>query len=352
MSTEAALRTLPSEREMYDALVRRDSQYEGVFVVGVRTTGIACRPTCPARKPLATNVEYFAGVREALLAGYRPCLRCRPLEPAGAAPEWLRELLAEVERDPARRWRDADLRALGLEPARVRRWFQREHGMTFHAYHRSQRLGVALGRIHQGADVTDTALAAGYESDSGFREAFGKLFGAAPGAARGSTRVLVNRVLTPLGAMLAAATDDALCLLEFTDRRMLATQVQRLRRHLDAHFVAGENQWIAQIQRELAEYFDGARRDFDVPHVTPGTPFQQAVWAELRTIPYGATRSYAEQARAIGRPGAVRAVGTANGDNRIAIVVPCHRVVGADGKLCGYGGQLWRKQALLDLERR
>ena len=344
------LALLPPNVEMYGALLRRDSSYEGLFVVAVKTTGIFCRPTCPARKPKPENVEYFPGVRDALLAGYRACLRCRPMEPAGAAPTWLQTLLAELEADPELRVRDEGLRARGLEPARVRRWFQTHHGMTFHAYQRARRLGHALAQIRQGADLTDSGFGAGYESTSGFRGAFAKLFGDAPGRSRSTTSVLVNRILTPLGAMIAAATEQHLLLLEFADRRMLETQIKRLRSLLGAVFVPGDNPVLAQTQREVAEYFAGERTDFEVPITLPGTEFQRAVWAGLQTIPYGETRSYGQQAEIIGRPAAVRAVGRANGDNRLAIIVPCHRVVGADGALTGYGGQLWRKRALLELE--
>ncbi|MCH9687042.1 MAG: methylated-DNA--[protein]-cysteine S-methyltransferase [Deltaproteobacteria bacterium] len=335
---------------MYGALTRRDAQYEGIFVVGVKTTGIFCRPSCSARKPKPGNVEYFAGTRDALLAGYRPCKRCRPLEPVDATPQWLRPLVVAVEAEPERRWRDEQLRQMGIEPARARRWFQRHHGMTFHAYCRARRLGSALGRLHQGDDVLRAGQEAGYASDSGFREAFGKHFGASPGRARSSTRILVTRLSTPLGPMIAGATDDAMCLLEFADRRMLATQVDRLCRRLEAHMIPGDNAVLARAQTQLGEYFAGGRQRFDVPLALPGTEFQRAVWAELQTIPLGDTRSYAEQARRIGRPEAVRAVGRANGDNRVAIIVPCHRVVGSGGQLVGYGGQVWRKRALLELE--
>jgi AraC family transcriptional regulator, regulatory protein of adaptative response / methylated-DNA-[protein]-cysteine methyltransferase len=166
------LLTLPPEAEMYEALVRRDGEYEGVFLVAVDTTGIFCRPTCPARRPRPENVRFFSSARDALLAGYRACRRCRPLEPAGAAPAWLRGLLEEVEADPSRRWRDEDLRALELEPARVRRWFLRAHGMTFHAFQRARRLGAALSRIGAGEDLTRAGYDAGWESPSGFRDAF------------------------------------------------------------------------------------------------------------------------------------------------------------------------------------
>ena len=345
------LTMMPTERAMYQALVARDTSYEGVFVVGVKTTGIFCRPTCPARKPRPENVEFFAVAKGALLAGYRPCLRCRPLEAAGSAPEWLAGLLDEIEEDPERRWRDGDLRARGLEPARVRRWFQQTHAMTFHAYQRARRLGRALGRIRAGEELTDTAFAAGYESESGFRDAFGRLFGAPPGRARAAQRALVTRLLTPLGPMVAAASDDALLLLEFADRRMLEKQIDRIRRQVPARFAPGDNHVLAQTQAELDEYFAGSRRAFTVPLDTPGSEFQRAVWDALRAIPYGETRSYLEQARSIGRPDAVRAVARANGDNRISIMIPCHRVIGSNGELTGYGGQLWRKKALLERER-
>lgn len=343
---------MPSATEMYQALLRRDSSYEGIFVVGVRTTGIFCRPTCPARKPKADNVEFYAVAREALLAGYRPCKRCTPMEPEGAAPDWLAGLLARLESDPTDRLKDADLRAMGLSPERVRRWFQRHHGMTFQAYQRTRRLGAALGQLRQGADLTATAYDHGYESLSGFRDAFRDMFGATPGRSRQTIQVVVTRILTPLGAMLAGATDEALCLLEFCDRRMIDTQIERLQKRLGACFVPGDNDILAETQVQIDGYFAGARHEFTIPLETPGTAFQREVWAQLGTIPYGATRSYAEQARAIGRPRAVRAVGRANGDNRIAIIIPCHRVVGASGELCGYGGQLWRKKALLHHEQR
>jgi len=347
------LAMMPSRTAMYQALVARDTSYEGVFVVGVKTTGIFCRPSCPARKPRPENVEFFSGARDALLSGYRACLRCRPLEAAGSAPAWLAGLLAEIEEDPERRWSGSDLEARGLDPTRVRRWFLKTHAMTFHAYQRARRLGVALGRIRAGEELTDTAYAAGYESESGFRDAFGKLFGDPPGRARARALApaMVTRVTTPLGPMVAAASDRALLLLEFADRRMLEKQIDRIRRQVPARFAPGENDILTRTQAELDQYFAGIRREFTIPLDTPGSDFQRAVWQGLRAIPYGETRSYLEQARAIGRPDAVRAVARANGDNRIAILIPCHRVIGSNGELTGYGGQLWRKKALLDRER-
>jgi AraC family transcriptional regulator of adaptative response/methylated-DNA-[protein]-cysteine methyltransferase len=342
---------LPSENEMYRALVERDSAYDGVFTVAVRTTGVFCRPTCPARKPHRDNVEFFRSVGDAVAAGYRPCKRCRPLEPRGKTPDWLAELLSAVEDDPGRRWTDADIRAMGVDPVRVRRWFQEHHGVTFHAYQRSRRLGMALGQMRNGGDQIGAAYNHGYESLSGFREAFERLFGATPGRKKSADQALVTRYTTPLGPMLAAATDDGVCLLEFHDRRMLETQVKRLRQRLRCEITPGINAHLEHLEFELQAYFDGDLQRFTLPVVLAGTEFQLAVWNRLLGIPYGETLSYEQLARDIGRPGSQRAVGRANGDNRLAIIVPCHRVIRSDGTLCGYGGGLWRKQYLLDLER-
>ena len=156
---------------------------------------------------------------------------------------------------------------------------------------------------------------------------------------------------TPLGEMVAVATDQALCLLEFTDRSMLATQLDQLRRKRGTEPAESSNAVLEQAQLELDEYFGGTRRTFAVRLEPAGTEFQRRAWQLLATIPYGTTRSYAEQAVALGQPTATRAVARANGDNPIAIIVPCHRVIGADGNLTGYGGGLWRKRWLLDHEQ-
>ena len=150
---------------------------------------------------------------------------------------------------------------------------------------------------------------------------------------------------------MAAATSEGVCLLEFADRRALEAQVTTIRKRLGGVIVPGTNRHLDQLAAELDGYFGRKLREFTVPLLTPGTEFQQQVWNELRRIPYGMTRSYEQMARNIKRPGAQRAVGRANGDNRIAIIIPCHRVIRSDGTLCGYGGGLWRKKFLLDHER-
>ena len=336
---------------MYTALMRRDSSYDGIFLVAVKTTGIFCRPTCPARKPQRVNVEFFATAQQALLAGYRACKRCRPMGLHRRPPAWVQTLLERVDADPTQRLKDADVRALGVEPARLRRYFKEHYGMTFHAYHRARRMGLALAAVRDGAALNAIGMEHGYDSASGFRDAFGKVFGTPPGKARAAMSLVARWLDTPLGAMLAIANDEGLCLLEFVDRRAFEMQIATLRRRLRAVIVPGNNEHLDSIAEELQAYFAGGLREFCTPLVLPGSEFQLAVWSELQRIPFGKTCSYAEIARRIGRPDAQRAVGHANGLNRLGIVVPCHRVVRSDGSLCGYGGGLWRKRWLLDHEQ-
>ncbi len=345
------MKTLPPEAEMYQALLRRDRGYDGIFVVGVKTTGIFCRATCFARKPRRENVEYFATASEALLAGYRPCRRCRPLDNGEQPPQWVESLRRRVDRAPTARVSDADLRAMSIDPHRARRYFKRHYGMTFHAYHRARRMGMALREVRAGRDLTEVGFRHGYGSPSGFRYAFARVFGGPPGRHRQAGCLYVRWLDTPLGALVAVAGDDGLCLLEFVDRRGLETQISTLRRRLDGAIVPGRNAHLDAIAVQVGRYFEGTLMRFTVALVMPGTPFQEAVWRRLLQIPYGHTSTYSQLANELDRPGASRAVGRANGDNRLAIVVPCHRVVRADGNLCGYGGGLWRKKWLLDHER-
>jgi AraC family transcriptional regulator, regulatory protein of adaptative response / methylated-DNA-[protein]-cysteine methyltransferase len=345
-----SMQPLPSDDEMYRALLARDASYDGIFFVGVRSTGIFCRPVCPARKPMRRNVDFFPSARDALAQGFRPCKRCDPLQPQGETPVSIQSLLDEIETDPSLRLRDEDLHARGLEPATVRRWFKRHHGMTFHAYQRARRMANALGALAQGGSVTHAAFDSGFDSVSGFQDAMRRITGRSPAASRDAVVVRMARVLTPLGPMLMGTREAGVVLLEFTDRRMLGTQLQRLAQRLKCVFVPGATPVGRELEAELSAYFAGELQSFSAPLVPAGTEFQQAAWRVLSSIPYGETRSYAEQARMLGRPTAVRAVARANGDNPIAIVVPCHRVIGADGKLTGYGGGLWRKRWLLHHE--
>jgi AraC family transcriptional regulator, regulatory protein of adaptative response / methylated-DNA-[protein]-cysteine methyltransferase len=342
--------TLPPDAEMERAYLERDGAFNGLFFLGVRTTGIFCRPTCPARKPRPKNVEYFATAREAVVAGYRPCKRCRPME-LDEQPEWARRLMDDVEREPSARITDGDLAARGVDPATVRRYFRRHFGMTFQAYARARRLVGALHQIREGKPLDSAVFESGYDSHSGFHDAFVRTFGDTPRHSRDRDCLLMTRLKSPLGPLVAAATAEGVCLLEFSDRRMLETQLATVRRLFDVPMVPGTNDHLRQLETELEAYFAGTLREFSVPLVFPGTTFQRLVWKELLGIPYGETRSYEELAVAVGLPAGQRPVGRANGQNRIAILIPCHRVIRKDGHLGGYGGGLRRKQFLLDLEQ-
>ncbi len=341
---------LPEIETMYNALVNKDSNFEGIFIVGVQTTGIFCRPTCTARKPKQENVEFFASTREALLHGYRPCKICTPLGYKGDVPDWLKPLMDEITNNPDIRLKDHDLRLRGIDPNRIRRWFKKHHGMTFQTYLRTLRISHAFGRIKYGDKVIEAAFDSGYESLSGFTDSFKKTTGFSPNKSTQNQIITITRILTPLGPMLAGATEKGICLLEFVDRRMLETQLTRLKKLLKAELIPGANNHFDELNKQLKEYFEGKRKEFTIPLVVPGTSFQQKVWSVLQKIPFGSTRSYKKQAEIMGNPKAIRAVAKANGDNRISIIIPCHRVIGANGKLVGYGGGLWRKQYLLNLE--
>jgi AraC family transcriptional regulator of adaptative response/methylated-DNA-[protein]-cysteine methyltransferase len=339
------------EQTCYVAVTERDPDYEGVFYVGVRTTGVFCRPTCPARPPKRENCEFFADAQQAMLASYRPCKRCRPLSHPNETSDVVRLLVDAVERTPDKRWGDSDFDALSVHASTARRQFQKRFGMTFVEYARARRLGLAFKAIRAGERVITAQLDAGYESGSGFRDAFAKIMGAPP-ASRSARALFAAWMDTPLGPMIAIGDDEALYLLEYADRRGLERQIERLRVRTNAGIVPGRTGPIARLEAELAAYFDGRLTRFETPLARLGSSFQTMVWDALLAIPPGQTRSYAELARAIGRPEAVRAAARANGANPLAIVVPCHRVIGADGALCGYGGGLPRKRWLLDHERR
>jgi AraC family transcriptional regulator of adaptative response/methylated-DNA-[protein]-cysteine methyltransferase len=284
------------------------------------------------------------------MAGFRPCKRCRPLE-SDDQPPWAAGLLADVERDPSARITDGDLRARGIDPATVRRYFLRRYGMTFQAFTRARRLSGALNQIRENGALDPAVFESGYDSHSGFRDAFARTFGDTPGNFRSGECVLLSWLRSPLGPLVAGATAEGICLLEFTDRRMLEAQFATVRKVFGAPVVPGSNKHLQTLEVELARYFAGSLRSFSVPLTYPGTAFQRQVWEQLLAIPYGQTRSYEQVAIAVGKPQAVRAVGRANGLNRIAILIPCHRVVNKNGELGGYGGGLRRKQYLLDLER-
>ena len=337
---------------MLQAFRRKDPAFDGTFVVAVRTTGVFCRPVCRAKPARAENLEFFASAEEAVRQGYRACKLCRPLDPRPSAAPPVPRLMALLDADPSSPLREADLRALGIEPATARRRFRAHCGMTFSAYQRARSLGAALETVRRGGRAADAMARAGFESPSGFRDAVRRFTGATPASASCTEPLHRTDLWTPLGRMVALARDAGVVLLDFADRDGLGDAVRRLQRQCgdgrrQAAVVPGEHPHLRLLTRELDAFFRGDLRDFTTPVELQGGRFQQRAWQYLRAIPYGETRTYGQQAAAIGSPRAARAVGRANRSNVLCILVPCHRVVGASGALTGYAGGVARKRWLL-----
>ena len=239
---------LPPPDTMYRALLNRDPSFEGIFYAGVRTTGIFCRPTCTAKKPERANVDFFPTPSEALHGGYRPCLRCHPMDPDQPVPKLIARLREEVDRAPDGRITDKELVAMSIDPSTARRQFKRHYGMTFQAYHRARRMGLALRGVQQGERVDEVRNGSGFESESGFRDAFTRIFGETPTAARKQGGLFAKRIETPLGAMLAIADDEGLRLLEFVDRRAMERKLSILRKRQRTNVVPGEHKHLDAIR--------------------------------------------------------------------------------------------------------
>lgn len=342
---------LPDHDTLYKALLDRDGAYDGQAYVCVSTTGVFCRLTCPARKPKSENCTFYATVGECIDAGFRACKRCHPLQPMAAADPAISALLGALDERPGHRWSEGDIERMGLDLSTVRRSFKRQFGMTFLEFARQRRLRDGFNVISGGGQVIDAQLESGFDSASAFRAAFARLLGRAPGRLDSNPLLFADWVETPLGNMVTVCSTSHLHLLEFVDRPALKTELARLDEGARGRIGVGKTRPGEQIRQELRAFFDGSSAVFATPLAYGGSAFAQRVWDELRQIPPGQTRSYSDIAKRIGRPSATRAVARANGANQIALVVPCHRVIGADGSLTGYGGGLWRKQKLLEIER-
>ncbi|MFK7835379.1 MAG: bifunctional transcriptional activator/DNA repair enzyme AdaA [Sulfitobacter sp.] len=342
---------LPSDDALYDALLARDAGFDGRAYVGVTSTGVFCRLTCPARKPKRENCRFFDSIGGCIEAGYRACKRCHPMAPAGDADPNVAKLLAAMQADPARRWKESDVAALGIDASTARRAFNRHFGMTFLEMARVSRLRTGAAALPDGGRVIDAQMAANYDSPGAFRAAFARWLGMAPGKFVHNALLRADWIETKLGPMIAVSDAHALHLLEFAERKALPAELKRLFAHAKGSLGFGRFAPTDQVEREMADFMAARSARFETRLAPLGTPFTQAVWDTLRTIPAGETRAYSDVARMMGRPAATRAVARANGANPIAIVIPCHRVLGADGALTGYGGGLWRKQALIELER-
>lgn len=335
------------ETAAWDAFERRDRGWDGRVIGAVRTTGIYCKPSCPAKRPRRENVEFFATGEEARAAGYRACLRCKPDE-AGRDREAVAKAVKLIEAAEVTPTLEELAIAVGYAPHHFQRLFKRDLGVSPAEYARGLRAKRARKHLKEKGRVTDAIYDAGYSAPSRFYADAKERMGMTPSAWRDGGRGETIRWTTfdsPLGRMLIAATSRGICRLTFDDSE------DSLRRLFP-------NATIVSDEGGMRELVEGALTAIALPAAAPelpvdvaGTAFQEAVWRELRKIPLGETRSYAQIAAAIGQPKAVRAVGTANGDNHVAVLIPCHRVIRSDGSLGGYAGGLDRKRKLLEAEQ-
>jgi AraC family transcriptional regulator of adaptative response/methylated-DNA-[protein]-cysteine methyltransferase len=344
-----------TDDERWQAVSERDPAAENRFVYAVKTTGIYCRPTCPSRRPARANTEFYATPAAAEARGYRPCRRCRPEASAGPQAERLDMVLAacrKIEESPEPIGLEALAAFYGLSRFHFQRLFKKVLGLSPAAYAKACRVRRLRAELAAGREVDRAVYAAGFGSPSRVYEQSDRVLGMTPGAFRGGgkgLRIACALISTSLGWLLLAATDKGLCGLDFGPTREGLAELAA-RRFPEAELVADDPALMALAER-IAAAVDAGEALNDLPLDVRGTAFQHTVWQALREIPRGRTVSYAELAARIDRPKAVRAVARACADNPLAVVIPCHRAVAADGALTGYRWGLERKREILKRER-
>ena len=340
-----------NEERFWQAVEERDARFEGLFVYAVQSTGIYCKATCPSRRPKRENVLFFSSPDEARSAGFRACRRCRPdnNEQAGLVRQACAMLDASPDRPPS-------LQALGdalhLSAAHLQRVFKAVLGITPHQYAARQKMAAFKNRVRAGSDVTTAMYDSGYSSTSRLYQDVSQRMGMTPASyRRGGAGKLIRYtfVQTYLGKMLVAGTDKGICGVSFGQDN--ASMVTLLQAEYPAAELLEDEAQLAAAVAELVKHLEGRQAHISLPLDLQATAFQLRVWEELRRIPYGETRTYAEVAQAMGQPKAVRAVANACAANPAVVVTPCHRVVRSDGSLGGYRYGVERKQALLLQER-
>ena len=333
-------------QQMQAAFAARDRSHDGRFVVGVTTTGIYCRPSCPARRPKPENVLFFSDGESAEAAGFRACKRCKP-DDAARDEVAVRAAIEAIRKAEAPPLLEELAARYGYSPAHFQRIFKRLTGLSPAAYFRALREERARDALSGGGRVSDAIYDGGFEAPSRFYEGMQGRLGMKPSIwAKGGHGMTIHWAVvdTSLAPMLVAATDKGVCRLAFNES---LTDLEQ--RFPNAQFAQGGDEFSALLKRVVAAV-EGPGTGGDIPLDVQGTAFQEAVWRELRKIPPGETRSYAQIAAAAGRPKAVRAAGSANGANNVAVLIPCHRVVRSDGSLGGYAYGEEIKEQLLQRE--
>jgi AraC family transcriptional regulator, regulatory protein of adaptative response / methylated-DNA-[protein]-cysteine methyltransferase len=343
----------------WEAVQKRDKSRDGSFFYGVVTTGVYCRPSCPSRRPLRKNVRFYASAGDAERDGLRPCLRCRPLVAPGPDPaaELIRGMCRYIEKrsDEPLKLEDLGTQA-GMSPSHFQRTFKGIVGLSPKQYLDAARLRKLKKGLKQSGDVTKAVYEAGYGSSSRVYERTDTQLGMTPNQYRqGGRNVTITyaTIETPLGLIMIGATDRGLCFLQFGDRRTgLLTMLEK--EYPAAQLVGMSKPYHPDFQKwaqSLNDHLAGTHPHLDLPLDIRATAFQIRVWNYLQSIPYGEVQSYAEVAAAVGNPNAARAVARACAANRVALVIPCHRVIRGTGELGGYRWGLARKRTLIDQER-
>ncbi|HEV3037182.1 MAG TPA: bifunctional DNA-binding transcriptional regulator/O6-methylguanine-DNA methyltransferase Ada [Candidatus Angelobacter sp.] len=338
--------------DKWTQVLARDAKADGAFVYAVKSTGIVCRPSCPSRRPKRELVEFFDSVDAAKKAGYRPCKRCVPGQQS-IQSRTIQEACRYIDRNfdaPLSLKRIAD--HVSLSPFHLQRLFKRTLGISPRQYQQAHRANKFKSSLKTEMRITDAIYEAGYGSSSRLYENSSAQLGMTPSAFRRNGEGVAIRytiVATKLGKALIASTERGLCAVQFGESD--ASLERGLKAEFTAAQITRDDQALKPLATQIEKFLEGARLSFDMPLDVQGTAFQQLVWKALQNIPYGETRSYAEIAKEIGKPEAVRAVANACASNRAALVIPCHRVVQKSGKLAGYRWGVERKQALLETEQ-
>jgi len=343
----------------WEALEKRDVSCDGQFFFGVMTTGVYCRPSCPARRPLRKNVRFYAAPADAERDGLRPCLRCRPLATLGADPntDRIRRICRYIESHSEAPLKAADLATkAGLSLYHFQRSFKAIAGVTPREYVEAARLKILKGSLRSSQDVTEAVYDAGYGSSSRVYERADTRLGMTPNQYRqGGRNVAITYVTvnSPVGLMMVGATDRGLCFVQFGENQKVL-EAQLRREYPAANIDVMREPYPREFQKwmdALAQHLAGIKPHLDLPLDIQATAFQMRVWNYLQSIPYGEVQSYGEVASGIGQPTATRAVARACASNTVAVVIPCHRVIRGTGELGGYRWGLSRKRALIDRER-
>ena len=348
-----ALQTLNDDRR-WQAMIERDARYDGAFVTAVKTTGIYCRPSCPAVKPKRQNVTFFMLAEAAEAAGYRACKRCRPqaCPPIDPQVEMVQQACRHIEEHGAMPTLSELAETAHVSPYHLQRTFKSMMGITPHQYANALRTGTLKALLKDGKPVTEALYEAGYGSSSRLYAQSDAQLGMSPSIYRkGGKGMDIRYTIQPcaLGRALVAVTDRGVCAVYLSDDDRIMTDA--LRAEFSAARLSADSLAVCEWVEQVLEHLNGWTPNAELPFDLQATAFQQRVWQALRQIPRGETRTYQEVAAAIGAPTAARAVAKACADNRIAVLIPCHRVIRSDGGLAGYRWGIERKEKLLARER-